>query len=106
MKKKKKCTSNTRKFFCCLYGLKMIVRCITMPVYRFNLIWSPATRLVNRDRSDKGGLCRSTPCFQLYNTVYTYYGTSIINEFKMLLQGCLLHLLLIIKLIGLTFSGI
>ena len=45
----------------------MILRCITMPVYRFNLIWSPATRLVNRDRSDKGGSCRSTPCFQLYN---------------------------------------
>ena len=37
---------------CCLYGLKMIVRCITMPVYRFNIIWSSATQLVNRDRSD------------------------------------------------------
>ena len=36
------------------------VWCITMPVYRFNLIWSPATRLVNRDRSDKGGPCRYT----------------------------------------------
>ena len=45
------------------------VWCITMPVYRFNLIWSPATRLVNRDRSDKGGLCRYTPCFQLYYNI-------------------------------------
>ena len=45
---------------------QMKVRCITMPVYRINLIWSPATRLVNRDRSDKGGPCRSTPCYQLY----------------------------------------
>ena len=26
-----------------------------MPVYQFNLIWSPATRLVNRVRFDKGG---------------------------------------------------
>ena len=42
------------------------VWCIAMPVYRFNLIWSPATRLVNRDRSDKGGPCRYSPCFQLY----------------------------------------
>ena len=42
------------------------VWCITMPVYRFNLIWSPATRLVNRDRSDKGGSCRYAPCFQVY----------------------------------------
>ena len=31
---------------------------LSMPVYRFSLIWSPATRLVNRDRSDKGGPCR------------------------------------------------
>ena len=52
-----------------------------MPVYRFNLIWSPATRLVNRDRSDKGGPCRYTPCFQLY-----YYKTDKIERFVSILS--------------------
>ena len=31
-----------------LYSLKMGVQSNTMSVYRFDLIWAPATRLVNR----------------------------------------------------------
>ena len=40
---------------------------LSMPVYRFNLNWSPATRLVNRDRSDKGGPCRLHRAFSYTN---------------------------------------
>ena len=40
---------------------------LSMPVYRFSLIWSPATRLVNRDRSDKGGPCRLHRAFSYTN---------------------------------------
>ena len=40
---------------------------LPMPVYRFSLIWSPATRLVNRDRSDKGGPCRLHRAFSYTN---------------------------------------
>ena len=42
---------------------------LSKPVYRFSLIWSPAKRLVNRDRSDKGGPCRLHRAFSYTNNI-------------------------------------
>ena len=52
---------------------------LSMPVYRLSLIWSPATRLVNRDRSDKGGPCRLHRAFSYTNWTYSLQDKTLLQ---------------------------